>query len=44
MRPVVLLVGRLPDVIRTVAKELEDLARILGDAKQAGTEFRLEIS
>lgn len=25
MRPVVLLVGRLPDVIRTVAKELEDL-------------------
>ena len=25
MRPVVLLVGRLPDVIRNVAKELEDL-------------------
>jgi hypothetical protein len=25
MKPVVLLVGRLPDVIRNVAKELEDL-------------------
>ena len=25
MKPVVLLVGRLPDVVRTVARELEDL-------------------